>query len=308
MAARKSCTHMTWAEAKSKSGGPPITKNKEAGRIKADTHGKLLAAKIVAKAGPSVEEQIQNRQAAKQARKDEQRQAQLQAQRDAEKERQRVEAVARPHEQALVKLQELAEAFVLSSSHKDDDDDDERGDATVICESKQLQLDELLALQAIYVDTPDVLTVAHESEWEDLQTHLERWQEDPTMTESERSIVTHPPLRLAWKRSLDNPDEDDNDWVAHCFVEITMPSTYPIIETPPTIHIAWFMLTQKSLVVSDDKPLENWGVLDETAFLHALREHAQEWIGMPCLYEVMETWFSENLFRFISLSPAPLPC
>ncbi len=126
------------------------------------------------------------------------------------------------------------------------------------------------------------------------------------MTESQQSVVKHPPLRLAVKQSLANPD--DEDWVAHCFVEITLPPTYPIVDTPPEIRIAWFLLTQKSLVVSDDKPLESFGMLDDKGLLQALKEHAHEWIGMPCLYEVVDAWLSENLFRFISLSPAPLPC
>jgi hypothetical protein len=312
---------MTWAEAKAKSGIPTTSKQKEAGRIKAENHGKLLAAKILAKAGPTMEEQIHNRQAAKQARKDQHRQAQLEAQREAEKERQRLEAVARPHERAQDKLRELVESFASSSSltttsttttrdqassPNDDDDLADAADPSVICESKQLQLDELLALHAIYADTPDVLTVAEDSQWDDLPIKLEQWQDDPTSVESQDAVVRHPPIRLALKRSIADPEDDD--WVAHCLVEITMPPTYPLVETPPKIQVTWFLLTQKSLIVADNKPFESLGTLDEVGLLQAVKEQAQELIGMPCLYEVMDTWFSENLFQFISVSPTTLPC
>ena len=103
------------------------------------------------------------------------------------------------------------------------------------------------------------------------------------------------------KRSVDDPNNDD--WVAHCLVEVIFPSHYPLHVTPPEIRIAWFLLTQKSLVVADNKPLESMGFLDETALLQALHAQAQELVGMPCLYELLDTWWSEHLFDYVSLSP-----
>jgi len=318
MAARKSCTHLTWSEAKAKSGISTNSKQKEIGKIKGETHGKLLAAKIVAKSAPSVEEQqTQNRQAMKQAKKDLQRQAQLDAQREATKERQRLEAVVKPHEQAIEKLQELATTFQTSRRRKKEGDVDEESgtskgmteeEMTVICESKQLQVDEMFALQAMYADTPDVFTISEDSKLEDLQMALEEWQEDPTITT--KNVINHPPLRLGWKRSIVNPDDDDDDdWIAHCFLEIVLSSTYPMImkeeeesPAPMEINVLWFLLTQKSLIVSEDKPFESWGILDESGLRDALFVQVREMIGLPCLYEVMDTWFSENLFQFISIS------
>lgn len=302
MAARKSCTHMTWAEAKSKSGVAPTSKNKDAGRIKAENHGKLLAAKILAKAGPSQEEQIQNRQAARQAKRDEQRQAQLVAQREAEKERQRQEAIARPHERALERLSELATAFE-QSNHPGLKDEEEL-DPNIVCESKQLQVDELLALQAIYADTPDMLVVAIDSQWQDLQIKVEAWQDDPS-PESEEAVMRHPPIRLALKKSIENPE--DEDWIAYLLVELILPPTYPMQATPPSIKVSWFCRTQKSLVVAFNKPLETMGVLDEKRLVEALTEQAQELIGMPCLYEILDNWFAEHCFEFISVSSVVVP-
>ncbi len=301
MASRKSCTHLTWAEAKGKAGSSSTSNSKATGNVKRENHGKLLAAKIVAKAGPSEAEKIQNRQAARMARRDQQRQEQLEAQRQAEKERQRLEKIARPHEQALEKMEELAVAYKLkekSSTSIGTDIDTDTNDSSIICESKQLQMDELLALQAMYVDNPDTLVVADASRLEDLQNRLEEWQSDPSL---ESSLVHHPALRIVLKRSVDDPTDDD--WVAHCLVEVVFPNNYPLVTTPPHIRVEWFLLTKKSIVVSDNKPLESLGILDEVALLQALTQEAQELIGMPCLYELLDTWWSENLFQYISLNP-----
>ena len=90
MAARKSCTKLTWAEAKAKVGGS----NPKGGGGKKDkqpkggnTHDKMLAAKIITKnLNVSQGEQIANRQAAKMAKKDLERAAYLEQKRQEEKE------------------------------------------------------------------------------------------------------------------------------------------------------------------------------------------------------------------------------
>lgn len=322
MAARKSCTHLTWAEAKAKTGASSNTSssggNKGSGNVKRENHGKLLAAKIVAKAGPSESEAIENRQAARRARRDQQRQEQLEAQRQAEKERQRLEAVAKPHEHALERLQELAVAYRQSQKSSKPSSspnivitpDSGEDLLSLICESKQLQVDELIALQAIYADTPDILVVADDCRLEELQQHLEDWQmldasssiaESSSSSSSTSTIANHPPLRMVLKRSFEDPNDDD--WIAHCLLEILFPPNYPMQVTPPEIRIEWFVLTQKSLVVANNKPLESLGTLEEGRLLEALHQQAQELVGMPCLYEILDSWWSEHIFEYISLNP-----
>jgi hypothetical protein len=162
-------------------------------------------------------------------------------------------------------------------------------------------MDELLALQAIYIDHPDWLVVADDCRLEELQGLLEQWQADPSLESLSMTIVQHPPLRLVLQRSVE--DHNNDDWVAHALVEVLFPSNYPLQVTPPHIRIEWFLLTQKSLVVADNKPLESLGLLDEAALLPALQAQAQELVGMPCLYEVLDTWWSEHVFDYISLNP-----
>jgi hypothetical protein len=266
MAARKSCTHMTWAEAKAKSGSTDPKKNNKPSTLnkqqqQAD-HGKLLAAKIVAKHqqnASSEDDKIKDRQAARRARKDSERQEQLELQRQVEKEQQRLLDVVRPHELALQKLDQLAEEYrdkPLSSSRHDDPSDAIVADdvVTMICESKQMQVDEIIALEAIYVDT-DLFTVCGCSQLEELQRKLELWQEDPTDKLKQQEVIHHPPISFTLKRSLEDPDNDD--FIAHLLVRVVFPPDYPLQTTPPSIDIPWSLLAQKSTTVSSNKPLES---------------------------------------------------
>jgi hypothetical protein len=50
--------------------------------------------------------------------------------------------------------------------------------ATMICESKQMQVDEMIALEASYADT-DLWTVSSSSHLDGMQRKLEEWQANP---------------------------------------------------------------------------------------------------------------------------------
>ena len=70
MAARKSCTHMTWAQAKSKSGGGDHDRSRKKKTIIQVTHGQALTAKIVRKhSAPPEFTQTELRRARKQEEK-----------------------------------------------------------------------------------------------------------------------------------------------------------------------------------------------------------------------------------------------
>ena len=102
------------------------------------------------------------------------------------------------------------------------------------------------------------------------------------------------------KRSMEDEEDDDNDWVAHILINIMYQNDYPLEVTPPKIQITWFTLTKKSLITSSNKPLESLGVLDEIKLIQSMSDYAQEFLlGMPSVYELLDTWLSEHLFEYI---------
>merc|ERR1712238_67931 len=253
-------------------------------------------------------------QAAKMAKKDQKLQEELDRQREIKKEQQRLEDVVRPHEKAIQKMKEVELNFHqrnndnvnqinsddCSNNHnKDDDDDDDDNDddrRTLLCESKQFQLDEVLALQAIYVDT-ETLKISEASNLEELQNKLDDWKMDPDRRSLQQTVIDHPMIALTMNRSIE--DEEYNDMIAHILVHVIYQNNYPL--QVPTIQILWFLVTKKSAVTSSNKPLESLGVLDEVGLIKSMSDHANEYLlGMPSVYELLDTWLGEHLSEFIN--------
>ncbi|MGK3740909.1 MAG: hypothetical protein ACI8RD_008661 [Bacillariaceae sp.] len=315
MAARNSCTKLTWGDAKNKCG---VGKNKAGNKIQQrETHGKILAAKIISKGGPDTDTKIKNRQAAKTAKKDQKLQEELNRQHDIKKEQQRIEDFVRPNEKAIEKMKEIELDFhqrnnnnnnngkdcTTTTTNKnihnenENDNDDRRN---ILCESKQLQLDEVLALQAIYDDT-ETLKISDSSNLDELQIKLDDWQNDPDQKILQQSVIDHPIITFTMKRSIEDEEDVDNDWVAHILINIIYQNDYPLEVIPPKINIAWFILTKKSLITSSNKPLESLGILDEIKLIQSMSDYAQEFLlGMPSVYELLDTWLSEHLFEYIN--------
>ena len=99
---------------------------------------------------------------------------------------------------------------------------------------------------------------------------------------------------------LEIDDPEDDDFVAHFLLHVSYPSNYPLETTPPTIRILWHLVTQKSLVVTSNKPLESLAILQEEALFQAMSEEAQEsLLGMPSVYELLDTWLTDHIFEFL---------
>lgn len=313
MAARKSCTHMTWAEAKVKSGISTGSKVKsQVGGKSGKEHAAVLAAKIMAKNGPNEDERIRDRQAAKQAYKDKQRQEQLSAQREAENEYRRLGGMMKPHDMASERLQQLADEYrkqpmPLSDTTNEQEDDEDT--VNLICESKQLQVDEIIALQAIYADTEN-LTISSDRDGDDqletLQAMLEEWQLGPDQEILRRNVIDQPTISFTLKWSQEDPTTS-GDFVAHVLFHVSFPNDYPLRTTPPAIKVLWFLLTQKSMTVAANKPLDScsMGTLDEKGLILAVTDHAKELLlGMPSVYALLDTFLSEHLFDYIKRNDA----
>ncbi|OEU08789.1 hypothetical protein FRACYDRAFT_249131 [Fragilariopsis cylindrus CCMP1102] len=263
MAARNSCTKLTWGDAKNKCG---VGKNKAGNKIQQrETHGKLLAAKIISKGGPDTDTKIKNRQAAKIAKKDQKLQEELNRQHEIKKEQQRLEDFVRPNEKAMEKMKEIELDFHQRNNSNNNSNNDSNNHI------KDCTTTNILALHAIYDDT-ETIKISDASNLDELQIKLDDWQNDPDQKILQQSVIDHPIIMFTMKRKV----------------------------TPPKIQITWFTLTKKSLITSSNKPLESLGVLDEIKLIQSMSDYAQEFLlGMPSVYELLDTWLSEHLFEYI---------
>jgi hypothetical protein len=308
MAARNSCTKLTWNEAKVKAGGANGKKTVKQPNFKNIDHGRVLAAKVIAKSdGRGVDDIVKDRQAARRARKDEQRSAQLQSQRDEAKELQR-QVTVKPFEQAQEKLAELAieqqaqPQQINPISSNGGGDDDSSNDLQHIAECKQLQLDELLALEAIYADT-DTYLVNDACRLDDLRQLVEDWQDNDNNQALLRSIAQHPPLSFTISLTVEDPS-GETELVAYVLLQVTFVPKYPLHDgATPTFHLVYFLVTDKTLVVSANKPLESLGYLNEDTLLPAFSNEAEQLLPDPCVYELASMWLTEHLFDYITINP-----
>lgn len=300
MAARKSCTKLTWDEAKAKVGGSNAYTEKKKPIPKNINHGDALTAKVIAKNGASQQELSQHKSLLKKARREEERAAAAAAKREEERERERADQVVKPHEQARERLKELAlqqvVAFLAPETSSTTTNDFDLSEMKQIAECKQMQLDEIMALEAIFADTEEFL-VSEASNLEDLREKIEEYQMDEEKEVLLRSVAEHPPVSLYLQLTLDG----DIDLVASVLLHVTYPQLYPLGGSTPHYEIDYFMVTDRTAVCSADKPLESLAYLEETALRDALKTESGQILPDPCVYEVAVSWLSDNLFDFVTM-------
>jgi hypothetical protein len=293
MAARNSCTHITWAEAKGKSGVGGAGGKKKTLKTQV-THDQALTAKIIAKNSAPPEF---NQAELRRARKHEAKTASLARKRAEERELEKQQQdVIQPYEEAKKRMLDVAlerqeeEAKETSGSSSTAD----LSQMQQIVQCKEMQLDEIMALEAIFVDTQDflVLTACNADE---LRTKIEEWQDDEENEALLRSVVDHPALSFSLQLSIDSTDE--TDLVASLLLQVTLPPSYPEAGLP-NFEVAYFMVTDCTAVCSADKPLESLAHLKEEELLTTLSEQAQEIVPDPCVYELATMWLTDNVFEF----------
>jgi hypothetical protein len=169
-----------------------------------------------------------------------------------------------------------------------------------ISECKQMQLDEIMALEAIFADTEKFL-VAEASNIEELREKIDEYQLDEDVIEEKevslRSITEHPQVSLYLQQMI----EGDGDLVASVLLHVIYPPLYPLGGSTPHFQIAYFMVTNQAAVCSADKPLESLAHLEETALRDALNTESRHILPDPCVYEVGASWLSEHLFDFVTM-------
>lgn len=267
--------------------------------MKKVSHDKILAEKIIAKSGNLPEkDKVADRQAARRARKDEERARKIEEKRREEKELERLEQVVKPHEQSKEKMSELA----MQRQHQRVEVDDGYQTQSIeelrgIAECKQIQLDEMLALDAIFMGT-ETFQYLENSKLENLRQSLE--DIDHSDAVALRSISSHSPIAFTLQITVDDPD--GGDLVAHLLLYVELPPTYPLRKAPPKFEVAYFMLTDKTMVCTANKPLETLGYLEESKFLEGLEAESKILLPDPCIYEITSSWLPEVLFsEYISM-------
>lgn len=301
MAARKSCTHLTWGEAKAKSGiVTPATKKKPI--PKNINHGDALTAKIISKNGASQQDLNQHRSLMRKTKREEERAAQAAAKREEERLRERAEQFVKPHEQANERLHEIALELAAMSLPTDLEQTNasnmDVSEMKLCAECKQMQLDEVMALEAIFTDTDNFL-VAEASNLDGLRDLMEEYQMDEENETLLRSIVEHQPVSLYLQQTID--DINSPDIVASVLLHITYPQLYPLGGSPPLMDVSYFMVTDRTVVCSPDKPLESLAYLEEVKLQEAFATESQQLLPDPSVYEVAVTWLPENLFQFVTM-------
>ena len=325
MAARNSCTHLTWADAKDKTssstggggGKKPLIPKKI-------DHGKALTAKIISKNSNTSQSDRNNEQKTllKRIKRDEERSLIAASKRSAEKERERKERLVKPFEQANERMMELAKKLQQKkekSAGDDNDSDNNPMDPSIaemqrVAECRELQLNEVLGLEAIYADTNELL-VSHSSDLESLQQHIEQWQVDDSNEHVLKAIGHSPPVSFTLQLTVDgkchSDASDDNhnnstnsrELAASLLLRVTLPALYPLDETSvPVFDVAYFIVTDREAVCNPDKALETLAHLEEGILKDALIIEAKLILPDPCVYEVVTSYLQEHLFDYVRMS------
>ena len=309
MAARKSCTHLTWADAK-KVGGSNGAGGKKIIPKNTD-HGKALTAKVIAK--NTSQSDISNKKTLqRRERRDEEIAAAAAAKRAEEREIQRLERLVKPFEQANERMIELAKKLQQEqvSVSEIDMSNYSIADMQKVAECRELQLNEIMGLEAIYADTHELL-VSRSSDLETLQQYIENWQMDDDNEQTLEVILRHPPSSFTIQLTVDGACESDggNDDMntmnitALLLLRVTLPALYPFDENSvPVFDFEYFIATDRDAVCNPDKSIETLAHLEEYKLKDALKEEAKQILPDPCVYEVVTSWLIERLFDFVTLS------
>ncbi len=311
MAARKSCTHLTWAEAKGKVGGS--TGSKKPLIPKKIDHGKALTAKFIAKNGASQDDIAREKTLLKRVKRDEERAAAAALKRSTEKERERLERQVKPFDLAKERMFQLAKQLQDDKRDEDIEKHKSKGKSVeelqMVAQCREFQLNELLALEAIYADTSELL-ISNSSQLDILQQLIEKWQMDNENISLLQQIGQHPDISFTIQIIVDgicnNTDGNEScELAATLLLHVTLPALYPLDESnacTPVFDINYFIATDREAICAHDKPLVSLAHLEEGQLKNALIETARQILPDPCVYEVISECLVEKLFNYMRLT------
>lgn len=320
MAARKSCTHLTWSEAKSKDGsGPGVVKKKGEKPKKLNPTEKMIAKHSV-----PPDEQKRNKAAMQAQERHQAKLAQLADQKNAERKLRAQKANIRPVEQARERQQKRAQSVLASNKLPNvptaittTTDDDE---LELIVQCKEMQLSETAALEAIFVDSDDC-RMCPQSQRDALEAAC-CCADDVTTTPSTRQsvIARHPPLSYVLRMEIEDEERVlSADWelVAFLLLQVTIPPSYPLLEVSnsdddainmvlPRVDLISFECYDKNLEMNPDKVMDSMALLRTDTFLQAMREQMKSILPDLVVYEACVTWSTEHLWEYCELNPTTI--
>lgn len=182
-----------------------------------------------------------------------------------------------------------------------------------IAECRQMQVDEIMALQALI--EPDKFVISKECQFAELQAKLEQYACGSGDQDLCLSIVRHPPLSVYILLQVDDnnailyPEDSSMQFTAGVLLNVTLPRSYLSSDTSflpatPDFEFLRVLVTDKEALCSADKPLESLAWLDKATLLEAMSKYAtQELLPYPCVYELTETWLTDHLFEYLRLQP-----
>jgi hypothetical protein len=301
---------MTWAEAKAKSGVGGGGGGKKKAPPKNVSHNQILAQKIITKQQQSsgssgAETTISRKDLRKAARDDERAAAAIQAAKE-ERERERLNQKVRPSEQAKERMAELsrklAESSITSNHHENNKNQWDASDLEKmkqIAECRQIQLDEITALDAIFADT-DEFRILQCCRIDEMREKCENYLNDDDNQSLLEAVVKHPDISLSIQLTIDDEGSRNDDGmalVASILLSISLPALYPLYSETPIFKLEDIMITDKNAENSPDKPLESLGFLDEKTLMASLNDEATKLLPDLCVYEVGVGWLTENAFK-----------
>jgi hypothetical protein len=298
MAARKSCTKLTWAEAKARVGESSGVIKKKGEKPKKLSHVEKVIAK---QTGVSTKEEVKLQKSLdKQAQRQEQKLMELATRRAQERKEMLEIPDVSPFEQASQRMKQVADERTKQEPSIITNVENEKDIQTVV-RNKELQLNEILALEAIFADSDEFVMCAA-SRLEDLRKLMEEYQAAEQEEEVAFRIANHPALSFVLQLAINDEEQrffSDGSISASLLLHVTLPRGYPE-SLPPQVEVAYFCCTDREQQVKADKVLESLAHLDEGKLLQDLQQECQQMLPDLCIYEACVTWLSEHLFGYLT--------